>query len=203
MVDFAKYGVGRCSPCKWLGLFVVVVNVIEDSLTQFLDRTEASAPDALVGDFSEKAFDLIEPTGVGGDEVNMPAWMAHQPFANRCRLMGCVVVDDDVQIEFVRGFTFNFTQESEKLFMRVTLVAVSIDLARFDIESGEKRGRAMAEIIARAAFWLTWFHGQQRLAAFERLYLDFSRLCTAPMRSAAESCKGPPHHGSFLQKRDR
>ncbi len=173
MVNFTKYGIGSCSPSKWFGLFVVVVNVIEDCMTQFLDRTEASAPAALGGDFSEKAFDLVEPTGVGGDEVNMPTRMLHQPFANCCSLMGSVVVDDDVQIEFLGGFTFNFTQESEKLFLRVTLVAIGVDLAGFDIESGEKCGCAMAEIIARAPFRLTGSHGQQRLAAFECLYLTF------------------------------
>ncbi len=53
------------------GFAVVVLDKLVDSGNEFFDAFERSAPDALLGDESEPALDLIEPGRGSGCEVEM------------------------------------------------------------------------------------------------------------------------------------
>ena len=57
------------SPDEWHGRFVVVDHEGFDSLSQFPGTVEAGPAQALAREDAEPDFDLIEPAGRGGREV--------------------------------------------------------------------------------------------------------------------------------------
>jgi len=48
------------------------------------------------GDEGEEAFDLVEPGGIGGREVNVPTRTAGEPSLDLGMLVRGVVVDDEI-----------------------------------------------------------------------------------------------------------
>jgi hypothetical protein len=56
---------------------------------------------------SEPAFHQVEPTGRGWRELQMKAWPFDQPVANQLRLVGSVVLQDLMHIQFRRHVLFD------------------------------------------------------------------------------------------------
>ena len=69
-----------------------------DVALERLGGTMDAAPDLLVGDQGEEAFDLVDPGGRGGGEMNMKSRTSGKPSADRRGLVGAVVVEDEVQV---------------------------------------------------------------------------------------------------------
>jgi len=88
----------------------------EDEVVDFLDEVgsgnERAAADGALGDESEEAFDLVEPRGVAGREVNVPARTACEPGSDLGMLVGGVVVDDEVDVELGWHISFDVTEEA-------------------------------------------------------------------------------------------
>jgi hypothetical protein len=59
----------------------VLFDVSEDAVTQLVDTAKASPADLFERDFGEESVLLVEPTAVGGDEVQVPARMPGNPAA--------------------------------------------------------------------------------------------------------------------------
>ena len=70
-----------------------------DEVVDFFDEVrggnERAATDGALSDEGEEAFDLVEPGGIGGREVNVPTRTACEPSSDLGMLVGGVVVDDD------------------------------------------------------------------------------------------------------------
>ena len=64
------------------------------------DTAEGVATDLLGRDLGKEAFHLVEPAGVGRDEMHLPAWVARDPLAHRCGLVSRVVVQDHMHFHF-------------------------------------------------------------------------------------------------------
>ena len=58
---FFKYHSRGFGPHEWLGLGVVVVEIVVDRSLQLSNAAECAAPDALSGDFGEEALHQVEP----------------------------------------------------------------------------------------------------------------------------------------------
>ena len=67
-----------------------------DLLDQFAHIAEGAAADGALGNQCEPAFDLIEPTGIGGSEVQVIAGMTGQPGFDLGMFVGGVIVQDQV-----------------------------------------------------------------------------------------------------------
>ncbi len=67
--------------------------------------------------------------------------------------------------------TTSLVEELAELDGAVALVALSDHLAGLHVQGGEEGGRAVPDIVVRAALYLARPHRQQRLRAVERLYL--------------------------------
>ena len=89
-----------------------MLHELVDPGNEFFDALERSAPDGLLSDESEPSLDLIEPRGVSGREVEMEAWSGCKPCSHLGVLVCCVVVDDQVHIQFSRH---GFVDASRKL----------------------------------------------------------------------------------------
>lgn len=95
--------------------------MIADEAVDFFDEVgggnERATTDSALGDEGEEAFDLVEPGGVGGREVNVPTRTAGEPRSDLGMLVGGVVVDDEMDVELGRHIGLDVTQEGEELLM--------------------------------------------------------------------------------------
>ena len=97
---------------KGRGSGVDGVDVVPDGLLEFLGRAMNPAPELFLGQECEEALDLVEPGGAGGREVDMPAGMPGQPTPDGGRLVGCVVVHHQMDVEFAGDLGFERAQEN-------------------------------------------------------------------------------------------
>ena len=107
-------------------------------------------------------------------EVEGPAWMTHQPFANLGMLVGGVVVGDGMDEFAGRHGPLDRVEEADELLMAVLLHAKADDLAVQHVERGRQRGGAVSDVVVcmvpqrpffngrpgcvrpSACIWLTW-----------------------------------------------
>ncbi len=68
-----------------------------DGLLQIFDTAKNAPAYGLLAEFGKPAFDQVEPTGTGGNEVQNEARMFGQPAANPFMAMGAVIIKDQVQ----------------------------------------------------------------------------------------------------------
>src|SRR5581483_12312856 len=117
---------------------------------QSLDAAIDAAPDLLVGDDREEAFDLIEPGRAGWREMDMPARPFGEPVADQRGLVRGVVVHDEMDIETARDGGLDLVEELAELGGTVAGKAFADDLARRNVERREQRGRAVARVVMAA-----------------------------------------------------
>ena len=86
-------------------------NELIDASDQLLDRTERTAPDSLVGDQREEAFDLVKPRTKDGTEMHMPTGLCSQPRLDLRMLTTAAIVHDAVDLKFSRYGLVDFAQE--------------------------------------------------------------------------------------------
>src|SRR5712675_1744131 len=89
------------------------------------------------------------------------------------RLVGGVVVHDDMDLEPFGDASIDLLEEVQELGRPVSLVALADDETRYDIERCEQRGRAVPHVIVRPALGYARHHRQNRLLPIERLDLAF------------------------------
>ena len=155
------------------------------------DATEGAATDRLVGNESEPAFHLVEPGSVSGGEVQVEAGPFREPGADFRMLMGRVVVHNQVHVQFGLEARFDVAQERQELLVSVAWLTLADDRAIGDVEGGEQGGGAMPEIIVGDAFHIAEPHGQDRLAAFQRL--DLALLVHAQHQGMVRRVEIQPH----------
>ena len=120
--DFCEDFFGGFGPDKRFGVGIVVFEVVVNGSFEFGDRGEDAAADALLSDQAKEALDLIEPGARGGSEVQVKAGVLGQPCLNIGMLVGGVVVEDEVEIEFLGRLPVDGPQEAPELVMALRRV---------------------------------------------------------------------------------
>ena len=92
----------------------------------------------LARQFGEPAFDLIDPRRRSRRKVDMPVRPPCQPGFHCRRLVGGVIVHDDVDVQPLGDTAVDLFQEVEKLPGPVAPVALADDEAGSDIEGCEQ-----------------------------------------------------------------
>src|SRR6266850_357426 len=104
-----------------------------DEAVDFFDEVgggiERAPTDSTLSDAGEETFDLVEPGGVGGREVNVPTRTACKPSSDLGMLVGGVVVDNEMDVELGRHIGLDVAQEGEELLMTVAGFALGNDRA--------------------------------------------------------------------------
>ena len=111
-----------------------------------------AAAELLFGQGGEPALDQVEPTGCSGREMEMEAGPLGQPVSNQLCLVGAVVVQDQMDVQFCGHVLLDGVEEGTKLGGTVTAVGLADNLAGFCIERGEEAGGAVALVVMGAAF---------------------------------------------------
>ncbi len=88
-------------------------------------------------------------------------WTFSQPVLNQLRLVGSVVVHDEVNVHFFRHVSLDGVEEVAELFGALPLLVLADDLAVPGVERGEQTGCAVARIVVGPALDLPLPHGQQ------------------------------------------
>ncbi len=79
MADFFQYLVHFLGPCKRFWILIVDLNESFDGSSEFRNASEHTSSNSLASDFSEPAFDQIEPGGAGRGKVQVKARMFLEP----------------------------------------------------------------------------------------------------------------------------
>jgi len=144
---------GGFAPDEGLWLGVVLQQVVVDRVLEVVDAGVAAAADALCGDLGEEALDEVHPGRAGGCEMQLEAGMLFQPGLHLGRLVGRVVVENQMDVaRFLHG-PVDATQETQELPGAVAWHAFPDDQARFDVQRGEERGGAMALVKSVVVPW--------------------------------------------------
>ena len=142
-----------------------------DLVDQFLDASKRTTADGPLGDQGKPAFHLIQPRRVGRGVMNLVSRPLRQPGAHFGMFVRCVIVDDQVDVQFRRDAVVEPAQKREKLLMPVSRFALGEDGAGRDIQRSKQSSRAVADVIVSDALDVAKPHGQNRLSAVERLNL--------------------------------
>ena len=94
---------------------IVVDDKGGDGCLQFLDATVDAAADLALCQKREPALDLIEPRGVRGSEVEVIARPFGKPGFDGRRLVGGVIVHDQMDIEIGRHGSVDGIEEAAEL----------------------------------------------------------------------------------------
>lgn len=82
-----------------------------DALDEVSYATEGAAANCPLGDDAEPAFDLVEPGGGRGREVQVVAGVAREPGAHLAMLVGAVVIEDQVHVQRRRDVGLEVSEE--------------------------------------------------------------------------------------------
>src|SRR5262249_25799263 len=123
----------------------------------------APALDLALGEQSKPTFDLVEPRSVGRSEVEMEPWALQQPAMHERRLMGGVVVEHQMDLEFGRDTLVEQIQKGAELLAAMLGKTAPDDLAGGDVQRRKKAGHSVPKVIWRAALDRPGGQGQNRL----------------------------------------
>src|SRR5690606_15079490 len=116
-----------------IGFFDVGVN----SQLQLGNIGKSTSPDTLLRKFAKPALDQIQPGTAGRREMNMKARVATQPTLDLGVLMGCVVVNNQMEIELFGRRPVNCPQESKPFIVTVPWHHLGDDMPLRDIQSSK------------------------------------------------------------------
>ena len=146
--------VGGGLPDERFGRVVPACKPRIDGAFQFFHRVEGAPPNHFVSDEPKPAFNLIEPGTAGGCEmeVKAAALLGLEPTLHGGALVGAVVVENEVDVEFRGHLLFQLMEEFDELLAPMARQATTDDLAIEDIEGGKQGGGSVPLVIMRLAF---------------------------------------------------
>src|SRR3972149_6193956 len=169
--DRGKDVIGGFGPDEGLRIAVADVDVVADCGLEFEGAAMRPASQLAVGGGGKEALDLVDPRGTGGREVQLKAGMTKQPALDERRLVGAVVVEDEMDVECSGNVGVDGVEELPEFDAAMPSVMLGDDLAGLDVQGGEERGRAVADVVVGTTLDLAGAQGQDRLRAVQGLDL--------------------------------
>ncbi len=175
MSSFAKssqggeYLVSRFGPYKRFALIVRQLDVLKNGLLKLARASVNTSSELLFGQRGEPSLDEIEPGGASRGEVEVIARALGQPAVYKRRLVGPVVVQDDVDIQVGGHRGIDVVEELAELHRAMARVASADHLAGGNLKGSKERGGAMTGIVVSAPLDLPRTHWQQRSGTIQGL----------------------------------
>src|SRR5579859_862781 len=169
--DASEDLVGGLDPQERLGRVVAGGQVEPNRVFELSDACVSATSKLLVGKHREPALDLIDPGAIGRREVDVEAGVAKQPPLDERRLVGAVVVHNEVDIESVGQFSIDAVEKALELDGAVATMGLADDRAGGHVESGEKRGGAVTTVVVSPTLSDSRGQRQDRLSSVQSLDL--------------------------------
>ena len=151
-----------------------------------------AARQLLFAEQGEPSLHQVEPRGTGGSEVHVKARPLGEPSSDEGSLVGAVVVNDEMHVQFGGYRGLNGIEELAELDGAVAFVAPTDDRACLGFESGEQGRGAMPNVVMRTPLGLAWPHGQQRPGAVQ--CLDLGLLVHTQYQRSIGRIEVQPHN---------
>src|ERR1700693_2754593 len=146
-----------------------MTDVAQELARQVVDRGKDPAGDHIAFDPAEPEFNLIEPRGIGGSEVQVHLGMIGQELRDPLGLMGREVVGDEVDLTTSGLQRNNLAQEGHKLLGGMASSGLTQNLAAGGVDRGVERERAMPIVLEAVALDPPRAKRQHRVEAIESL----------------------------------
>jgi len=137
----------RLDPYERLGIGVVIGQVYADGIVKRTRAAVAAAANLLFSQLSKPALHLIDPGRVGGREVKVEARVPKQPAVDQRRLVGAVVVQDEMHLQVRWHFRVNTIEELAELGGAVSSMQFTDDFAGGHIQCGKQRRSAVTFVV--------------------------------------------------------
>ena len=114
-----------------------------DFLREFGGAPHGSPADGLARDDAKPRFDLIQPRGVGGSEVDMIPGSPREPSPHRGMFVGRIVIHDQVHLQFGRNVGLDVSEKLQEFLMAMeTMIDEQIKWTDIHVERahGKKEG---------------------------------------------------------------
>ena len=139
------------SRCRGVGWRFPVLGPGGDVCFECFDAGVGTALQFLRAQLGEPALDEVEPGAALGDEVELETGVAKQPAPDRGRLVGGVVVEDQVHGERRWHGLIEQVEELAELDRSMASMQLMGHPSGGDVESCEQAGGAVAEVVSRVA----------------------------------------------------
>ena len=149
----------------------MIVQILSDGGDQFGHAGETATTDSLVGELSEPTLRQVQPGTRGRDEVQLKSWMSPEPRFHMRVLVGRVIVHDDMQIEFGRGFDIDLLEETGELLIPMARHAIPDHFAVKQAEGRKQGRRTVAFVVVRHRPATALLHRKTGLSAIKGLNL--------------------------------
>src|SRR5271165_218780 len=100
MADLFQDLVNLFGPDKGFGVLIVDADELLNGMDQLRDTLKNTTADSFARNFTKPALDQIEPGRTGGSKMQMKARVFFQPLMDIVMVVGSIVVQDQVQIQF-------------------------------------------------------------------------------------------------------
>ena len=141
------FGIGGPGEGPWIR--VCFCDEAVDCRFEIADGAERAALETPSRELGEEAFDGIEPRGRSRREVQGPARMSLQPFADFGMFVSGIVVDDGMDRLAFGDLSVDEIEEANELLVPMALHVAADDGAVEDIEGGEQGRGAVALVVMR------------------------------------------------------
>ena len=108
-----------------------------DCADQLVNTFEYSALESILAEISEKPLHHIHPRAARWREVHVKTRVLLEPTQHLRVLVSCIVINDQVQFQILRGFLVDVFKEFQPFRMRVSLGSLTDYLSIEIGESGE------------------------------------------------------------------
>jgi len=108
-------GIWLGRPDEGLGMLVAMFDPVGDRRLELEHACEGAATDALARDLGKQPLDEVEPRRGCRREVQGDAGVALEPAPDRRRLVGGVVVEDQMEVEIGRRLPVDGLEEGQEL----------------------------------------------------------------------------------------
>ncbi len=135
--------VSRFGPYERFALIVGQLDVFKNGLLKLARASVNTSSELLFGQRGEPSLDEIEPGGACRGEVEVIARALGQPAVYKRRLVGCRVVQDDVDIQLGGYRGIDLVEEIAKLYRAMARVASADHLAGGNLKGSEERSGAV------------------------------------------------------------
>src|SRR5579863_1178219 len=148
-----------------------MLDEVANGILQFDGAAVDAAADLFFGESGEPTFDQVQPRGRSRREVQVKARPFGQPAPDQLGFVGAIVVQDEMDLEFLRHVAVNGVEKLAELARAMAAMQLAQHTATGDIESGKQAGSAVALVIMAAALDLSRTHRQQGRGTVQRLNL--------------------------------